>query len=613
MGEHEKKREGLQAGVGAARADVAHSRLYYLWLPAIVVLLIAIVVIVNLRQTRVIVGLTQLINNAGRQRMLSQRLATIASQLRHEDDPQAMRTLASEMRGVVEDWSRRHKKLQNGNAWAEVDPEIRSLLHTIQPIYSAIRVAVEKVSLAPSVTESAATSKAIDEILKQQPAFLATMDRVVDRYEADSLSRLQTHERIQWGASAVAILAIAVQAWLIMRRTQALHRLASQQQIEIEKRKQAEETIRASKERYEQAVTGSSDGIWDWNVLTNTVYFSPRMKELLGYEDDELDSSFAAWETRLHADDREQTLAALKKHLEQRSPYRVEFRLRMKSGDYNWFLGRGQAVWDDTGRAIRMSGALTDISRQKAQERALQRLNEELEAFCYSVSHDLRAPLRHIDGFTKALVEDYGDDLNDGARTMLQMVCESSQEMGDLIDDLLALSRVTRSEMSCEVVDLSQLAGKIASRFQRDDPERKVEWSIAEGIRAPADRRLLERVLYNLLANAWKYTAKSPVANIEFGRNQSDGMTDYFVRDNGVGFDMTYSDQLFKPFQRLHPTTEFAGTGIGLTIVQRIVKRHGGSIRAEAEEGKGATFYFTLGATLDMWEHSAGVTPSPPD
>src|SRR5215208_1508229 len=220
--------------------------------------------------------------------------------------------------------------------------------------------------------------------------------------------------------------------------------------------------------------------------------------------------------------------------------------------------------------------------------------NRELEAFSYSVSHDLRAPLRSISGFSQALLEDYSDRLDDDAQDMLKRVNTAGQRMAQLIDDLLNLSRVTRKEMRRESVDLSALAQAVASELQHGQPEREVELVIADGVVGTGDARLLRVVLENLLGNAWKFTTKQEHARIEFGVKQEADECVYFLRDDGVGFDMAYADKLFGTFQRLHSLKEFEGTGVGLATVQRIIQRHGGRIWADAAVGQGATFYFTL-------------------
>ncbi|GAI50608.1 unnamed protein product, partial [marine sediment metagenome] len=224
----------------------------------------------------------------------------------------------------------------------------------------------------------------------------------------------------------------------------------------------------------------------------------------------------------------------------------------------------------------------------------LQIYINELEAFAYSVSHDLRAPLRSIDGFSQMLFEHYNDKLDDEGKSYLQRVRSASQRMAELIDDLINLSRVTRSEMRYETVDLSALARTITMELQQSQPERDVEFIIAPGLVAKGDAHLLRVALKNLLDNAWKFSRKQASARIKFSYAETNGQPAYFVRDNGVGFDMAYANKLFGTFQRLHSPDEFEGSGIGLATVQRIIHRHGGKIWAESAVGQGATFYFTL-------------------
>lgn len=220
--------------------------------------------------------------------------------------------------------------------------------------------------------------------------------------------------------------------------------------------------------------------------------------------------------------------------------------------------------------------------------------NKELEAFSYSVSHDLRAPLRGIDGFSLALLEDYADKLDARGKDYLYRVRAGSQRMGVLIDDLLNLARVTRTEIRVESTDLSALARLIVSDLQKAQPERRVELGIEKGVEALVDAHLMRIVLENLLGNAWKFTSKRESPCIEFGRARRDGRIVYYVRDNGAGFDPAYAGRLFGAFQRLHDKSDFPGTGVGLATVQRIIHRHGGKIWAESAVGRGATFYFTL-------------------
>jgi hypothetical protein len=277
-----------------------------------------------------------------------------------------------------------------------------------------------------------------------------------------------------------------------------------------------------------------------------------------------------------------------------------------------WYVSVKFPVADSAGEPYAVCGISTDITDRKRAEEEVRRLYAELEvrvdertaelkastreldAFAYSVSHDLRAPLRSLHGFSQALLDDYSDVVDADGRDFLQRIQRNVQRMGQMIDDLLDLSRATRVDLVREPVDLSALAREIATELTAADPDRKVTVIIPESMVASGDPRLLRLALQNLLANAWKFSAKQPVATIEVGHLERDGGPVYFVRDDGAGFDMRFVDKLFNAFQRLHPAADFDGNGIGLAIVQRIVRRHGGRLWAESVLGQGATFFFSL-------------------
>jgi PAS domain S-box-containing protein len=289
-----------------------------------------------------------------------------------------------------------------------------------------------------------------------------------------------------------------------------------------------------------------------------------------------------------------------------------EFCNRRKDGGLYWIASTVTSFLDEAGRPYQYIEAATDITERKRTEEESRKLNaeleqrvcertsqleeanRELEAFSYSVSHDLRAPLRAIDGFAQALTEDYAGQLDAPGKGYLARVRAGAQRMGTLIDDMLTLSRVTRAELSFKDVDLSALVREIGARQAAAEPGRAVHFEVAEGLVARADAGLLRIALENLLENAWKYTSAHATARIEFGVERRAGETVYFVRDDGVGFDMRYAEKLFQPFQRLHQAEEFPGTGIGLATVARIVHRHGGRVWAEGAVDRGATFYFTI-------------------
>jgi len=292
--------------------------------------------------------------------------------------------------------------------------------------------------------------------------------------------------------------------------------------------------------------------------------------------------------------------------------WRGEIVNRRKDGSLYTEEMTATPVRDAGGEIAHFVAIKQDVTERKRAEEQIRRLNEgleqrviertaqleaankELEAFSHSVSHDLRAPLRSIDGFSQALLEDCGDRLDADGKRYLKHVRESAQQMGELIDDLLNLSRVTRADLRREPVDLSELVRSVLARLRESQPERQVEEVIQDGLVAEADPRLLDVVLTNLLGNAWKFTGKRASARIEFAAKAGERVPVYFVRDNGAGFDAAYADKLFGVFQRLHAAHEFEGTGIGLATVERIVRRHGGRVWAEGEVDRGATFHFTL-------------------
>ena len=241
---------------------------------------------------------------------------------------------------------------------------------------------------------------------------------------------------------------------------------------------------------------------------------------------------------------------------------------------------------------LQLNTTLEERVRERTAD--LRASNRELEAFSYSISHDLRTPLRAINGFSQILQEEYGPGMDEQGLQYLKRIREASEHMGEVIDDVIELARFGKREMVLADVDLGMLAEKIIARFREQQSQRTVTWRVAPHLAARTDPTLAEALLDNLLRNAWKFTSERADAQIEFGRAQVEGGQTFFVRDNGVGFEMEYADKLFKPFERLHDAKRFEGSGIGLAIVQRIVLRHGGRVWAESSPGEGATFWFTL-------------------
>ncbi len=493
------------------------------------------------------------------------------------------------------------------------------------------------------------------------------------------------------------------------------------------------------KEDFQLAMRSTRDGLWDWNLRTDEVYFSPRWKIMFGYREDELEPHFDTWNKLIHPDDQGQTLALLQNLIEGRSErLHAEFRMRHRDGRYldivslafpdrdasgrvvrlvgthadvtdsrraerilkerealldktsrmakvggwGFDVATGIGTWTDEvarihgldldavtnseiglsfyqgdhlvaiqqalkeaidnarpydlelelitaqgirkwirtvgqpvlreGRVVRIEGIFQDISERKEAEAKIQALNAELElrveqrtaelvaanaeleSFTYAVSHDLRAPLRAMSGFSQALIEDYGNSLAGEARLYLDQIIIGSRRMGELIDGLLTLSRSTRAELHRDRVDLSSMAEQLLRALATAEPERVVSWEVAPDLVTRGDTIMLEVVMSNLLANAWKYTSRRDKAIIRVFSRKVGAQHFFCITDNGAGFDAAHAAKLFQPFQRLHRQEEFPGIGIGLATVQRILHRHGGTIEAEGQRDQGATFCFNL-------------------
>jgi PAS domain S-box-containing protein len=379
--------------------------------------------------------------------------------------------------------------------------------------------------------------------------------------------------------------------------------------IDINDRKQSEQEI-LEKQRFIQKIADSSPNIlyiYDLHENRN-VYCNREITDTLGYSPAEVQAMGASFFANLmHPDD----LAKIPDYYGQIDAaqdgdiFEIEYRMRHANGEWRWLFSRDTVFSrDDRGQVKQTIGTAQDISDRKQSEITIQQTtamleasNRELEAFAYSVSHDLRSPLRAIDGFSNALLEDYGDKFDDEAKDYFDRIRRNIQRMGMLIDDLLRLSRVSRSEMQYQPVNLSELVRQQIQELQAIDSDRIVECIIKDEAIVQADAALMAVVINNLCQNAWKFTSHHPTAKIEFGITQQDAQDSqpiYFVRDDGAGFDMNYTNKLFGVFQRLHNTNEFSGTGIGLATVQRAIHRHGGKVWAEAAVEQGATFYFTV-------------------
>ncbi len=375
--------------------------------------------------------------------------------------------------------------------------------------------------------------------------------------------------------------------------------------VDITKRKQMEESLRKSEEKYRNIVENTTNLIMVTQPDGIISYLSPSCSQVIGYNPEELVGTNPII---FHPDDIKKIQQLLSQALNGEKGSGLEYRILTKQGNIKWVSHAWSPIFFNT-KLQSIVSVVEDITQRKEIETNIKVLNQnllhkanelaaankELESFSYSVSHDLRAPLRSINGFSQALLEDYVDKLDKQGKEYLHRVQNATKRMEQLIDDMLRLSRLTRTEMTIETVDLGKIANTVINELKKNEPSRKYNFKTQKNILADGDANLLNILIENLLGNAWKFAKKRTQTEIEFGKKQQDKETVFFIRDNGAGFNMKYADKLFIPFQRLHDDAEYPGTGIGLGIVARIVNRHGGRIWAESDENKGTTFFFTLG------------------
>ncbi|MEI6123372.1 MAG: PAS domain S-box protein [Bacteroidota bacterium] len=383
---------------------------------------------------------------------------------------------------------------------------------------------------------------------------------------------------------------------------------------DITELRQTEKALKESEEQLRFALSGTNDGIWEIKIETGEIYLSPRGCEILGYPPESFEKTAAYWKQLLHPDDVQSTNIAIIDYFKERTPiFIIEHRLKTATGQWKWILSRAKAVsYDSNGKALRMVGTITDITERKRAEEALHILNQELEqrvvertsqietahkeleTFSYSVSHDLRAPLRSINGFTHILLEDYADKMDDEGKRVCSRIQDNSNRMGRLIDDLLEFSRSNRTDIHKSVINMNEMINTVYHEITSIEARKKISLNISGICSVFGDTTLIKQVWNNLLSNAIKYSSKNEKATISITCKNENGFCIFCIKDNGVGFSMDHANKLFGVFQRLHTNEEFEGTGVGLAIVQQIIHRHGGKVWAYAEVNKGAEFYFSL-------------------
>ncbi|MBW6478714.1 MAG: PAS domain S-box protein [Bacteroidales bacterium] len=380
---------------------------------------------------------------------------------------------------------------------------------------------------------------------------------------------------------------------------------------DITKQKEAEFELRENEKRWMLALAGTGDGVWDWNLVTNQTYYSKGWKDMLGYDMNDLENNYDTWEKLVHTDDLPDVINAINKHLKGETQALVaEYRMLAKNDKYKWILDRGKIIEKDKkGKPLRMIGTHSDITPYKESQLYLEdrvalrtaqmeAVNKELEAFSYTVSHDLRAPLRAITGFTKILSSQYEKQFDDEARRLFGIISDNAEIMDRLITDLLEFSRIGRNSIKRVEVDMFEMVNEVINELTNEQQKAKIKFIIDELPNALADKNLIKQVWVNIISNAVKFTALQEKPEVTIGWKTNHDKQIYFVKDNGVGFKSEYKHKIFQVFQRLHNTNEFEGSGVGLAIAQRIILRHEGNIWATGEEGEGATFSFSLPAMI---------------
>jgi PAS domain S-box-containing protein len=435
--------------------------------------------------------------------------------------------------------------------------------------------------------------------------FFEPLEKITEQFEKTGRWSGELVHRTKDGRS------VHVQSWWLAEINEFGKRTGLlESNIDTTERKAAEEALLKSEKQFRTMVNAIPQLAWMAHADGSVFWYNQRWFDYTGTTSEEMEGW--GWQRIHDPESLPKVLEGWKMSLASGQPFEMEFPLRAADGHYGWFLTRVFPFKDDEGKVVRWFGTNTDLSQKREADAKIRELNtnleqrvvertveleaanKELEAFSYSVSHDLRAPLRAVDGFSQAVLEDYGAQLPDEGRRDLQTIREGAQRMGQLIDDLLKFSRLSRSPLNKQKVNIGKLVGNVLESLNSQREGRQVEIHVGALPECEGDGALLNQVWVNLISNALKYTRRRETAVIEIGCKLENDENVYFVRDNGAGFDMRYVNKLFGVFQRLHRADQFEGTGVGLAIVQRIVHRHGGRIWAEATLNQGATFYFTL-------------------
>jgi len=568
---------------------------------AAALLLLCLVSIISIRSTRALVSQNQLEGDAFDQLL---HMTDLVSRLKDAETGQRGYLLTGEeqylqpyrdaLTGLETDLKSLRQSSSN-------NPELRERLNRIEPLIRQKLAELEQTitlrrergyEAAIAVVKTDKGRQLMDDIRK----VLAEMrDQGEDRVKARAAEAAESARRttIVIAAGCAVMVLIVMVAGLMVRRGLIAQRTAERDLREAEERFRL---LVASVQEYAILMLDTEGHVISWNSGAERIK-GYKAHEIIGQH-------FSCFYPPEDKDKpaRELEIATKTGRYEEEG-----WRVR-KDGSRFWASVAVCAMRDEDGMLKGFAKITRDVTERKRNEDQIRKLNEnlqnhsvrleaankELEAFSYSVSHDLRSPLRSIDGFSLALMEDHAAKLDPEARDYLQRVRAATKRMAHLIDDLLALSRVSRTELVRKKVDLSEAARTVAAELQKTQPDRQAQFVIADGLNVEGDPHLLRIVLDNLLGNAWKFTAKRDGARIEFGSVGENGTRQFFIRDNGAGFDMSYAHKLFGAFQRLHANEEFAGTGIGLATVQRIINRHGGRISAEGVVGEGATFRFSL-------------------